>query len=78
MAKYKVLLEREDCTSCEACVESSQNFFEMAEDGFAHLKSSSQVWGNDELETDDLGCKEAAEACPANIIYVFEGEKQIV
>ena len=79
MAKYKVVLVREECISCENCAAECADSFEMADDEFAHLKSSTRVGSNDELETDDLGCcKEAAEACPVNVIHVFEGDKQIV
>ena len=79
MAEYKVVLEREECTSCEACVESCPESFEMSDDGFAHLKGSSRVGDNDELNPADLGCcREAAEACPVNIIHIFDGEKQII
>ena len=79
MAKFKVVLEREDCTSCESCVSSCEDSFEMADDGFAHLKGSKRVGSNDELETDDLGCKkDGADVCPVNVIHVFEGGKKII
>jgi ferredoxin len=79
MAKYKGVLEREDCSSCEGCVESCPASFEMADDEFAHLKGSSRVGSNDELSTDDLGCcQEAAEACPVTIIHIYEGGNQII
>ena len=79
MAKFKVVLEREDCTACESCVESCPDSFEMADDGLAHLKDSKRVGSNDELETDDLGCtKDGAEVCPVNVIHVFEGGKKTI
>jgi ferredoxin len=79
MAKFKVELEREQCTSCESCVESCPDSFEMADDGWAHVKGSKRVGSNDELDLDDLGCtKEAAEGCPVNIIHIFEGSKKII
>ena len=79
MAKFKVVLEREDCTGCESCVGSCPDSFEMADDNLAHLKESKRVGSNDELETDDLGCmKEGAEVCPVNVIHVFEGGKKII
>jgi len=79
MAEFKVVLEREECTSCESCVDSCPDSFEMADDGFAHLLGSKRVGSNDELETDDLGCcKEGAEVCPVNVIHVFEGGKKII
>ncbi len=79
MAKFKLVLEREECTACESCVESCPDSFEMADDGFARVKDSKRVGSNDELELDDLGCaKEAAEGCPVNIIHIFEGSKKII
>ena len=79
MAKFKVVLEREECTACESCVEACPASFEMADDGFAHVKDSKRVGSNDELDLDGLGCtKEAAEGCPVNIIHIFEGSKKII
>jgi ferredoxin len=79
MAKFELVLEREECTACESCVESCPDSFEMTDDGFAHVKDSKRVGSNDELDLDDLGCtKEAAEGCPVNIIHIFEGGKKII
>ena len=79
MAKFKVVLEREECISCENCVGSCPDYFEMADDSWAHVKGSKRVGSNDELDTDDLGCcKEAAEECPVTIIHVFEGGDKII
>jgi ferredoxin len=80
MAKFKLVLERDECTQCENCVGSCPDIFEMAaDDGWAHVKGSKRVGSNDELNLDDLGCtKEAAEGCPVNIIHIFEGSKKII
>jgi len=79
MARFKVVLEREECTACESCVETCPDTFEMADDGLAQVKGSTRVGSNDELEMDDVGCsKEAAEVCPVNIIHVFEGGNKII
>jgi ferredoxin len=79
MAKFKVVLEREEGTACKSCVDSCPDSFEMADDGLAHVKGSTRVGSNDELNLDDLGCKkEAAEGCPVNIIHIFEGGKKII
>ncbi len=79
MAKFKVVIEREECTGCESCVGNCPDSFEMADDGFAHLKDSKRVGSNDELETDDLGCtKDGAEVCPVNVIHIFEGGKKTI
>jgi len=79
MAKFKVVLEREQCTGCESCVEACSSSFEMADDGWAHLLGSTQVGSNDELDTDGLGCcRDGAESCPVNVIHVFEGGNKII
>lgn len=79
MAKFKVVLEREECISCEACLEACPDTFEMADDGWAQVKGATRMGSNDELEMDDMGCtKEAAEGCPVNIIHVFEGGNKII
>jgi ferredoxin len=79
MAKFKIVLEREDCTACESCVGSCPDLFERADDGLAQILGSKRVGSNDELETDDLGCgKDGAEVCPVNVIHIFEGGNKII
>lgn len=79
MAKYKVVLVRDECTSCESCVSSCPASYEMAEDGLAHVKGSTRAGTNDEMVTENLGCyKDAAEACPVNCIHLYEGGNQII
>jgi len=79
MVKFKVVLEREDCTGCESCVASCPDSFEMADDGLAHMMGSTRLGSNDELDMDDLGyCKDGAEVCPVNVIHVFEGGNKII
>jgi ferredoxin len=79
MAKFKVVIEREECIACENCISSCPDTFQMADDGLAELKGAVRVGSNDELGVDDLGCtKEAAEACPVTIIHIYEGSNAIV
>ncbi len=79
MAKFKVVIERPVCVSCGSCIEACPDYWEMADDGFAHLKGSIPSGDNEELEMDDLGCnKDAAEGCPVNCIYVYEDGEKII
>jgi|APFre7841882590_1041340.scaffolds.fasta_scaffold182410_2 ferredoxin len=79
MAKFKVELVRKECTACESCVESCPDYFEMADDALVNLKGSTKAGDNEELEVDTLGCiKDAADACPVNIIHIYEGANKII
>jgi ferredoxin len=79
MAKFKVELVRAECTACESCVESCPDYFEMADDALVNLKGSTKAGDNEELAVDTLGCiKDAADACPVNIIHIYEGANKII
>jgi ferredoxin len=79
MAKFKVELIRKECTACESCVEGCPDYFEMADDALVNLKGSKKAGDNEELEVDTLGCiKDAADACPVNIIHIYEGANKII
>jgi ferredoxin len=68
----KIIHEREKCIGCGSCAALCSNFFEMADDGKAKLIGGQKnAEGNDELEVEDVGCaKEAASACPVQIIHI--------
>ena len=68
----KVIIQRSKCIGCGSCAAICPEFFEMAEDGFSHLKNSKRNnEGNDELEISELSCiKEAADVCPVQIIKI--------
>jgi ferredoxin len=79
MAKFKVELVRAECTACEMCVESCPDYFEMADDVLARIKGSKKAGDNEELEVDTPGCiKDAADACPVNVIHIYEGANKII
>lgn len=69
----KIVHEKAKCIGCGSCVAVCPKFFEMDEEGKAHLKGS-EVDPNtetEELETDNPGCtREAAEVCPVQIIKI--------
>lgn len=54
MAPYKVVIERDKCTSCENCVEECPEYFELDDEGLSHLIGSKRVDDNDELELEDV------------------------
>ncbi len=79
MSKYKIVIERPICIACENCVSTCPEFWEMADDGFSHLKGSTPVGDNEEREMDDLKCnQEAADICPVNCIHIYEDGNQII
>jgi ferredoxin len=47
VAKFKVEIERPLCIACETCVNTCPEFWEMADDGFSHLKGSKRTGENE-------------------------------
>jgi len=72
MAKYKILHYRDECISCGACAAICPEFWEMDDEGLAHLKESKKMeghWERDISSEDDRARnQEAADACPVQII----------
>ena len=69
----KIILEKSKCIGCGSCVSLCESFFEIKEDGKAHLKNSKNKGkdGNEELEIKKASCaKEAAEVCPVECIKI--------
>ncbi len=61
----KVKIDEEECTGCEACVDSCSDIFEMSEDGdLAKVKVETVPA---ELEDD---VQAAADDCPAEAIII--------
>ncbi|MFC1801221.1 ferredoxin [Nanoarchaeota archaeon] len=66
----KITLKKNECIGCGACVAVCGDFFEMGDDGLAHLKGSKEE-DVEELEVKDTKCtEEAIESCPVRIIKV--------
>jgi ferredoxin len=63
----KVVVNSEGCISCGACVAICPNIFEfLKEDNKSHVKKQPET-------EEEIKCaKEAAEACPVQVIEVIE------
>ena len=74
MAKHKILHYKDECISCGACAAICPEFWEMDDEGMAHLKESVKVDSHWEriITTEDSKARnqEAAEACPVTIIKI--------
>lgn len=69
----KIIHKKAECISCGSCVSLCPKYFEIAEDGRAHLKGSEEDTKTEEetLEVSDPGCaKEAVEVCPVQCIRI--------
>ncbi len=82
MPKHKIEHNKPECIGCGVCAAIAENFWEMEEEGKSHLKNSIAEENKEVLEIDDEHIqinKEAAEACPVNIIHIKDKNgKQIV
>ncbi|TAL52473.1 MAG: ferredoxin [Nanoarchaeota archaeon] len=84
MGKYKLEHDRPNCIGCGACAAVCPEFWEMVEDGKSDIKGAptrSDHWQEAEFDEKDFeGNKEAADACPVNVIHITNketGEKVI-
>tara|TARA_Y100000310_G_scaffold329855_1_gene400453 strand:- start:1246 stop:1482 length:237 start_codon:yes stop_codon:yes gene_type:complete len=72
MTKHKITHVKKECICCGACAAIVPEFWQMDDDGLAHLKGSKEVDGNWELvvdtESDRASNQEAADVCPVQII----------
>ena len=70
----KIKQEREKCIGCGTCVAVCPDFWSMGDDGKSNLKGAQDNGqGSFELEIAEAGCnKEAASACPVQIIKIEE------
>lgn len=74
MDKHTIIHLKKDCISCGACAAITPEYWEMDEEGLAHLKGSKAVNEHFELEIDTEEARaanqEAADCCPVGIIKV--------
>ncbi|HEX7467893.1 MAG TPA: ferredoxin [Methanobacterium sp.] len=76
---YKVVVERDRCTSCGSCEDLCPELFELDDGGISHIIGSERVGNNDELEMEDEKCSlDAAESCPVMIIHVYEDGEDLL
>lgn len=69
----KIIHDKAKCIGCGSCAALCPKFFEMTEDGKAHLKGSKfdAKTKIEELEVEDPACtQEAVEVCPVKCIKI--------
>jgi ferredoxin len=68
MAKYTIEYEKEGCIGSGSCVGMCPSNWKMDDDNKADVIKT-------EIEEEELQCnKEAAEACPVNVIHIKDNE----
>ena len=90
--KYRIVYDRKNCIGAAACAAVAPEFWEMKEDGKAHLIGGKTDENGNEIliitekqMTDKMKSalqlnKEAAEVCPVQVIHIYDeqtGEKLI-
>lgn len=77
---YKIQHDRPNCIGCGACAAINPEDWEMDADGKSNLIGAKKVGAMEEKEVENIGAnKDAAEACPVNVIHIIneKGEKII-
>lgn len=79
MAKtYEIQHDRPNCIGCAACAAVAPDFWEMNEDGKSDIKQAKDRedgWQIKEIDEKDFAAnKEAADACPVNVIHLVDKE----
>jgi ferredoxin len=76
MAKYQIEHDRPNCIGCAACAAVAPDFWEMNDDGKSDIKKSrarDDGWQEADIgESDFQANKEAADACPVNVIHITD------
>ena len=76
---FKVIVERDRCTSCGSCEDLCPELFELDERGIAHIIGSERLENNDVIEMEEEKCSlDAAESCPVMIIHVYEDGDEVI
>lgn len=81
--KYKVVYDRVNCIGAAQCVAVMPELWVLDKDGKATLKGSKNKDDKWELEIDEKllpKMKDAATACPVNVIHIIDSKakKQII
>ena len=75
MVKYRVEYEKQGCIGAFACVAVFPESWEIGNDGKATLIKGKEKDGKFYIEIDEKDLekmKEAAEACPVNVIHIYD------
>ncbi len=75
MAKYRIVYERSGCIGAAQCVAVYGKRWSLAKDGKADLKGSKKknsAWELEINEKEFKKMKEAAAACPVNVIHIYD------
>ena len=76
MPKYQIQHDRPNCIGCAACAAVCPAFWEMNDDGKSDIinsKTRADGWEEKDIDEKDFeGNKEAADACPVNVIHLIE------
>ena len=76
---FKLVVERDRCTSCGSCEDLCPELFELDEGGISHIIGSERVENNDELEMEEEKCSlDAAESCPVMVIHLYENGEDLI
>jgi|BarGraNGADG00312_1021997.scaffolds.fasta_scaffold279134_1 ferredoxin len=78
-SKFKVVVERDNCTSCGSCEDLCPELFELDDGSIAHIIGSERIGNNDELGIEQEKCSvDAAESCPVMIIHVYDDGNELI